>query len=117
MEEDLASISKRAQAREAVSQLADDILRMGLGVPEGTADQIAKALRFLGWRKLGRVIATREELDALAVGSVVLDMDDAAHQKDLDYAEIPHWYEVGRDLPSDRGPALPARVLHEGGEE
>jgi hypothetical protein len=65
--------------------------------------------------RMRRTIATVEELDALPVGSVVLDRLDICYRlyHDPAYRE-PVWCVVGETSPSSPHAWLPATVLHEG---
>ncbi len=75
---------------------------------------VEKAVLDAGYVK-PRTITTVEELDGLAVGSVVLDRLDICYRLYNDPAhKEPVWCVVGELAPSSPRGWLPATVLHEG---
>lgn len=75
---------------------------------------VADAVLAAGYRR-PRTITTTEELDALSVGSVVLDRLDICYRLYNDPAhKEPVWCVVGELAPSRPHGWLPATVLHEG---
>lgn len=77
-------------------------------------NRAADAILAAGWVK-PCTITTAEELDALPVGSVVLDRLDICYRLYNDPAhKEPVWCVVGELAPSSPRGWLPATVLHEG---
>ena len=70
--------------------------------------ELAQGILDAGYRK-PRTITTAEELDALPVGSVVLDADNVACQR----MKLPELWESGGELITTKLIPLPATVLHE----
>ncbi len=90
----------------------------------GTTEHLADAIVNAGWRPPARVVTTVEELDALAVGSVVVEGDHGTpDDTGMGFKTMPGvfhrfpdgWYVVAgygpRDVP------LPALVLWESEEQ
>ena len=73
-------------------------------------DDLTEVLERSGYRK-PRLVTTAEELDALPVGSVVINERGNAWQK-----TGRNWYVAGSTGGSKTLPYLPATVLHEGEE-
>lgn len=71
------------------------------------AEMLADAILAAGFRPPARTVGTVEELDALPVGTVVLDSEGAA------LAECVGWLWWYTDLYGPGSLALPATVLYE----
>jgi hypothetical protein len=87
----------------------------GLNHPTITAiamDKAVIAALDAGFSRVGRTITTQEELDALPLGSIVLDIeyDQVFELASLDASPIHRWYRPGSEEFQEVG--LPARVLH-----
>lgn len=105
--------------RDRLAQIIYDTLNGQYGdfcMPDDAADAILEA----GWRPPARTITTLEELDALAVGSVVVDGDHTTpDDTGLGFSEMPgvfhrflyEWYVVAGHGPRDV--PLPVTVLWE----
>jgi len=77
------------------------------------ASHQADVLLAAGYRK-PRTIATREEMDALQVGSVILVRGVALSKESDDEPAGLHWVPAGTPMGFTSGElALPATVLHE----
>ncbi|MEW1813253.1 hypothetical protein AB0284_21430 [Pseudarthrobacter phenanthrenivorans] len=86
----------------------------GQTIPSDVAREIADHLTELGYRK-PRTVTTAAELDALPVGSVILDADQGPWQKVAPtywaFPDSTSWYGSQHIAEND---FLPATVLHEG---
>ena len=85
-------------------------------MPDDAADEIIRA----GWRPPARTVTTVEELDALAVGTVVMEGNDGTpYDTGWGFKMMPgvfHRFTVGWHVVAgigERVPELPATVLWE----
>ena len=106
-------------ARDQLAQIIYDTLNRKYGdftMPDDAADEIIRA----GWRPPVRTVTTVEELDALAVGTVVMEGDHGTpDDTGWGFKTMPgvfHRFTVGWPVAAgiwERVPNLPVTVLWE----
>ena len=105
-------------------QLADVITRTeNLTDEEGSwalPEKCSEAILAAGWRPPARVVTTVEELDALAVGSIIMEGDHGTpDDTGWGFKTMPgvfHRFPEGWHVVAgigERAPALPATVIYE----